>query len=81
MEKVFGWLCFSFLVACVIFALTLYFLPKNHQGYYMKATGYGHMPEYKIYNNWNNYADEVAFVTVDKEEALKVFGILSKEEE
>ncbi len=78
MERVCQWMLISVIIVAISFALTLFFLPKTHQGYYLFTKISSDYPTYHIWNNWRNCPDDIAFTTRDKDEIVKVFKILKE---
>jgi len=69
-------------IICCCF-VTCLFLPKIHQGYWLEVVDGRNssqiIPVYRIVNNWKWYPDNVAFVSIDKDECLRVFNTLKGE--
>lgn len=65
---------FVFVVAFIASIFLFAFSSKQHKGYYL-CNMFG---ESKIYINWENYPDEVAFRTFNEKEALDTLERLNK---
>jgi len=61
----------------ILFFMIWLIIPKTHQGYYLYTSG-NKLTEYKIVNNWKFFPDDVAVVTHDRDEAIRILNMMNK---